>query len=308
METNERMKFFIATLAMFSMLTSASAQDNHVYTPADARTGVVKEPEVSDEIGLYANLEREAGWLRNNYRNHTTPAHEVDATIRFVVERDGSNSNIKIVLVSNQREIQSTYIKQELIRLFRLMPKWSPATKNGSPVRFQKEMTVALESRTDKQAREKEFKIAREKAKIAREEDNKIYDVVDVNPCFMGVSRKFGGDRILSDWIYENRRYPQAAKEKGIKGRVIVTFVIEKNGSVSNVEIVKSLSPECDAEAIRLIKSMPKWESGKKDGAPVRVRYTLPVIFSNNKEACLLASLFMLGTGAITGAAHATGR
>ena len=83
----------------------------------------------------------------------------------------------------------------------------------------------------------------------------------------------------LLEWIKKNRRYPQTAKEKGIKGRVPVTFVIEKEGSVSNVERLRSLSPECDAEAIRLIKSMPKWKPGKRDGAPVRVRYSVPVIF-----------------------------
>ena len=273
METKERMKFFIATLAMFSMLTSASAQDNHIYSLDDTRKGVVEWPVVSIEVMDPVK------WLRDKYRNHTTPAQKVDATIRFVVEKDGSNSNINIVLVSNQREIQSTYIKQELIRLFRFMPKWSPATKNGCPVRYQKEMNVVLESRMDRQVREKREK--EEKAKIAREKDNKIYEFPEIDefPCFQGVSRKFGGENLLLEWLMKNRRYPQTAKEKGIKGRVPVTFVIEKDGSVSNVEILRSLSPECDAEAIRLIKSMPKWKPGKRDGAPVRVRYTLPVIF-----------------------------
>lgn len=88
-----------------------------------------------------------------------------------------------------------------------------------------------------------------------------------------------GGNKALKKWIVNNLVYPQVAMKNGIQGRVIVTFVIERDGSVSDVKMLRSVDPSLDKEAIRLVKSMPKWIPGKKDGASVRTQYTLPVMF-----------------------------
>jgi protein TonB len=88
-----------------------------------------------------------------------------------------------------------------------------------------------------------------------------------------------GGDTELSKFMSKNIFYPKLAKENNIEGRVIVRFVVEKDGLISNTDILRKLGFGCDEEVIRLIKSMPKWVPGKQNGKPVRVYYTLPIVF-----------------------------
>ncbi len=76
-----------------------------------------------------------------------------------------------------------------------------------------------------------------------------------------------------------NTRYPAAAQKAGIEGRVIVSFIVEPNGSVSNVEIVRSVDTDLDQEALRVVGQMPKWKPGKQDGRTVRVKFHLPIKF-----------------------------
>ena len=81
------------------------------------------------------------------------------------------------------------------------------------------------------------------------------------------------------EYLAENTRYPKEFEESCIHGRVIVTLVIEKDGSITNVKVVRSLDPRLDEEAVRIVSSMPKWYPGKQNGVTVRVRYIIPVTF-----------------------------
>ena len=103
--------------------------------------------------------------------------------------------------------------------------------------------------------------------------DNKVYEVCEQMPSYVG------GQQALMRYLIENVRYPKAAVEAKQQGRVVVQFVVEKDGAVSGVKLLKSVTPLLDAEAIRVVKAMPKWNPGKKDGKLVRVRYALPVSF-----------------------------
>lgn len=89
-----------------------------------------------------------------------------------------------------------------------------------------------------------------------------------------------GGEEALNKWRSSNIRYPQSAIDNGISGRVVVRFVVEKDGSVSNVTVLKGVDKDLDAEAIRVVKRMPKWTPAKNNGHPVRSYFTLPVLFS----------------------------
>lgn len=105
-------------------------------------------------------------------------------------------------------------------------------------------------------------------------DDDKIYQVCDVIPEFPG------GQNELLQYLAKSIKYPEDAIKQKIQGRVSVTFVIEKDGSVSNIEVARSVSPSLDKEAIRVISNMPKWTPGKlKDGKVVRVAYTCPVVY-----------------------------
>lgn len=105
------------------------------------------------------------------------------------------------------------------------------------------------------------------------EEENKVFDVVEEQPSFPG------GQGALMAWLRDNIKYPVVAAENGIEGKVIVQFVVGKNGSISNVKVVKSIDPSLDREAVRVVSSMPSWTPGKQNGTSVNVRYTLPVTF-----------------------------
>lgn len=89
-----------------------------------------------------------------------------------------------------------------------------------------------------------------------------------------------GGDAALYKWLGSNIVYPAAASEEGVQGKVIVAFVVEKDGSITNVQVVRKKHPALDAEAVRAVKKMPKWTPGRNNGQPVRVKYNLPVSFT----------------------------
>ena len=97
--------------------------------------------------------------------------------------------------------------------------------------------------------------------------------VVDTDPEFEG------GMEALYKYMAENIHYPEKAKADGVQGRVMVKFIIEADGSVSNAEVVRGVSPECDAEALRVINAMPSWKPATKDGQNVRVHYVVPIYF-----------------------------
>lgn len=104
--------------------------------------------------------------------------------------------------------------------------------------------------------------------------DNPIFEVVEHMPEFTG-----GGMSALMEYLSKNIKYPEAAMKKGTQGRVTVQFVVEKDGSITNVKILRGIDPELDKEAIRVISAMPKWKPGTQRGEAVRVRFTVPVMF-----------------------------
>jgi len=101
----------------------------------------------------------------------------------------------------------------------------------------------------------------------------KIFDVVEEMPSFPG------GNGALMSYLASNIKYPVVAQENGVQGRVIVSFVVERDGSISDVKVARSVDPSLDREAQRVVKSMPRWSPGKQNGSTVRVKYTVPVVF-----------------------------
>jgi len=96
---------------------------------------------------------------------------------------------------------------------------------------------------------------------------------------FMIMPEFKGGERELMKFIYENIKYPSIARENGIEGQVVVWFIVEKDGTISNIKIKRNIGGNCGKEAVRIVKMMPKWKPGMEDGKPVRVSFNLPVRF-----------------------------
>lgn len=105
------------------------------------------------------------------------------------------------------------------------------------------------------------------------EVSNKVFDVVEEMPHFPG------GAAALQAFLSSNTKYPVVAQENGVQGRVIVSFVVERDGSITDVRVVRPVDPSLDREASRVVRSMPRWSPGKQNGSAVRVKYTVPVVF-----------------------------
>lgn len=114
----------------------------------------------------------------------------------------------------------------------------------------------------------KDFKIKDPKV------ENKVFESVEEMPSFPG------GMSALMKYLADNVKYPVDAQENGMQGRVVVSFVVERDGSITNVQAVRSVYPSLDSEAVRVVEAMPRWKSGKLNGLPVRVKYNVPVTFS----------------------------
>ncbi|MDL2245397.1 M56 family metallopeptidase [Parabacteroides sp. OttesenSCG-928-J18] len=177
--------------------------------------------------------------------------------ISYVVEKDGSITNLEVV------RGQDPSLDKEAIRVMSTSPKWTPGQEKGITVRTKYTMPIQfrLGEKTDR-------------ALSAPSSESDVFRVAEKTAQFPG------GERALLKYLSDNVKYPQIAKEKGIKGRVIVSFIVEKDGSVTNAEVLNGVDPSLDKEAIRVIGTFPKWTPAENDGKPVRIRYAMPIMFN----------------------------
>ena len=138
-------------------------------------------------------------------------------------------------------------------------PQGQDFNKNGSEVR-----------------KHRDIQAEQPKKSFVKSDDNTVYDVAEVMPSFPG------GEQSMQTWLKNNLRYPAAAANNGIQGRVIVQCIIEKDGSVTIDKVSRGVDPQLDQEALRLIKAMPKWNPGQKDGFAVRTKRMIIVPFKIN--------------------------
>ncbi len=190
----------------------------------------------------------------------------------FIIEKDGSLSDIQVV-----RGVDPS-LDKEAVRLIAAMPKWTPGTQRGNKVRVRYLLPIVFRLsgndanvEVDKETQQKQEMLNAAIQKIVGNDE--IFVVVEEQPEFPG------GNAAMMNFISENIRYPKEAHQKGIQGRVITNFVVMKDGSISNVQIMRGVDALLDAEAIRVLESMPVWKPGKQRGEPVNVRFTLPVVF-----------------------------
>lgn len=205
--------------------------------------------------------------------------------VSFVIEKDGSVNEVKVL-----RGIGGG-CDEEAVRVISSLPKWKPGMHKGEPVRVSYQMPINFKLNDEsKQPVDKSGE-----SKVDMQPDkNGVYQIVEEMPRFPG------GEKALLDYVSKNIVYPEAAKDKEIQGRVFVGFVVEKDGSIGEVKLLRGISKECDEEALRVIKSMPKWQPGKMKGEPVRVSYQIPIFFkldNDTKKSNSLVGSVWEGTG-----------
>ena len=118
------------------------------------------------------------------------------------------------------------------------------------------------------------FTTASAQKTVVSQKNEKVFDVVEQMPEYPG------GMQALFEFLKENIKYPEDAQKQKVEGRVLAKFIVETDGSISNIEVVKHAFPSLDAEAVRVIQAMPKWAPGKQKGQAVRVKFVVPINFN----------------------------
>lgn len=184
--------------------------------------------------------------------------------VNFIVEKDGSVSSAKTT-----RSV-SENCDTEAIRVVSSMPDWIPGMQNNKTVRVSFNLPISFKL-SDKKAESKITRII----VIDDINNDSVFEVVEQMPEYPG------GFAAMSTYLGKNIKYPEQAKKDKISGRVFVSFVVEKDGVVSGVKILRGIGGGCDEEALRVVSAMPNWKPGKNDaGKAVRVKYNLPIKFA----------------------------
>ena len=191
--------------------------------------------------------------------------------LSFVVEKDGRVDDVKVL------KSVCESVDNEAVRVVKAMPNWKPGKQKGKPVRVSYCLPITFKLNNS------EMEEPVKKSNVSRADmtpdKNGVYQICEEMPEFPG------GEQAMFDFVANNVVYPQEARDKEIEGRVFVRFIIEKDGSVSDVKVAKGIGGGCDEEAVRVVKAMPKWKPGKQDGKPVRVNFTMPFFFKLQEKA-----------------------
>ncbi|MEZ4961023.1 MAG: M56 family metallopeptidase [Saprospiraceae bacterium] len=196
---------------------------------------------------------------------------QADILAQLVIEKDGSVTQKKVSLTTNCEGCEDCI--DEVIKLVSMMPNWVAGKHHGEAVPV--ELNLPIKFRLDAEAPSPKMETERPE----------VYKVVEEMPVMEGCGHLAGDDRKncstekLMKFIFGHLKYPKEAEEKGIEGMVVAKFIIEKDGTVSNPEIIRSIGGGCDEEVLRVVREMPKWTPGTQEGKPVAVEFTLPVKF-----------------------------
>ena len=259
---------------------------------------ITTPPEVNTEVSLPANndsiyvkVEKDAvfsggedamyKWIANNIKYpEECKAKEIQGRvlIQFVVNKDGSLSDAKILRSPDKA------LSQEAIRVVKAMPKWKPAQNKGKVVRsyFHLPIIFKLPGTQNKETitgQEKGLKpkmvvMAKPTGKpIEETADNEIYDKPETEAEFPG------GFEAMFKWVADHLKYPEECKANEIQGNVIIQFVVNEDGSLSDAKILRSPDKALSQEAVRVVKAMPKWKPAKQGEKAVRSYFRLPIVF-----------------------------
>lgn len=182
--------------------------------------------------------------------------------VTYVVEKDGSITNIKVL-----RGIGGG-CDEEAVRVIKAMPSWIPGTQRGEAVRFQFNLPIRFVLDGNGVSKNKETT-----EKTPQLVNEQVFSVVEEMPAFKAQ------EMTLIEFLSTNIKYPAAARKEGIEGTVFVTFIVEKDGSLNDIKLLRGIGGGCDQEAMRVVKLL-SFMPGKQRGKTVAVQYNLPIKFS----------------------------
>lgn len=192
---------------------------------------------------------------------------------RFIVEKDGSVSNLAVA-----RRSVSSELDAEAIRVLSTMPKWTPGKQRGKEVRVKYTVPIAFRLSGPEVEEIKDSKLEEVVVVGYAPKDDIITPEVVLESAEI-MPKYPGGTSGLMSYLARNIKYPFDAQQSKTQGRVVIQMIVNKDGHVISPKVIQSVSPSLDAEAIRVVMGMPRWEPGKNDGQTVAVQYTLPITF-----------------------------
>ena len=235
---------YIVSLILVANLLMAQTDDDALYVDYESMPAF---------LGGQDSLFR---YLSQNIRYpevSKTQKEEGRAIVQFVITKTGAVDSVKVVKSSGY-----TALDAEALRVVESMPKWIPGKKFGKAVNMKYTIPVNFKLPENKPAEEK-----------------RVFTKLERQPEFPG------GKEALLKFLKDNVQYPKDAQRNSEEGRSVVSFIVNKDGSISDVKVVKSSgSPSLDEEAVRVLSSMPDWKPGLQEGRPVKTKYTVPVTFS----------------------------
>lgn len=183
-------------------------------------------------------------------------------TVNFVVEKTGSISNVTVA------QPVSPELDAEAIRLIKGGPRWTPAQHRGGVVRQRVNVPITFQIPAN---------AGGTAAALggAAAEGSTTQIVTPDQPA-----RPVGGTDVFFEWIQQNQKYPALARQRKVQGRVMMEFVVQKDGSLTDIKPIKRMGSGLDEEAIRLIKAAPKWQPATYKGQPMKQKMVLPVVFT----------------------------
>ena len=266
---------FVSLTTIFLMVNNigviAQSADNANASHSEAKdttiyTVVEQMPEFPGGFGACMNfLARNMRYPKDAF----IKGEEGRVIVQFVINRNGKVSDIEIV------QSVSPSLDAEARRVIKSMPKWKPGTQNGKPVRVRFTLPLVFKLNNEKDSTITIVdSILTKPEETAKANKDKVHLFIDKKPEFPG------GMNVFMKWIAKNMKYPAEAQKEKQQGRVIVSFMVEKDGSITNAKIEQSVSPTLDAEALRLVKAMPAWTPAEAKGEAVRSYYSLPFMFN----------------------------
>lgn len=188
--------------------------------------------------------------------------------VSFTVDKDGNIVNPEIAISAHP------LLDASAINVIAYMPKWKPGKVNGKRVNVKYSIPVGFRiKQEDIEANLAKLNAGKAQSETPEDSTEQVYSIVESMPEFPG------GMEALMRYVSGNVKYPSFALDYGIQGKVSVSFTIDTDGSVLDPKIAKGVHPSLDAEAIRVVWTMPKWNPGKQKGKPVKVKYTVPIVF-----------------------------
>lgn len=198
-------------------------------------------------------------------------------TCSFVVGKDGVIRNIEVIRgVDPSLDLEAT-------RVISMMPKWKPGMQKGKEVsvKYTVPVTFRLQGKEDNKPTplpagegDNEITVVGYGEQKSADTSGQVFAIVEKMPQFPG------GEKAINEFISKTLQYPVIAQENGIQGKVVCSFIINQDGSVTDAEVISGVDPSLDREALRIVSAMPKWTPGTQRGKAVRVKYTMPVTFT----------------------------